>query len=259
MKNLFDLQEIISEFFSSNTKMNSAQEINLSRIIDEPLVGIASADDPIFKKLKEPEIIGENHLLPTEWLPEAKSVISFFLPFSKKIRVANRSKGLPAMEWVYARWEGEICNHQLKKYLVKKLEELGNQALAPAITTERFQIKEKKSNWSERHVAYIAGLGTFGLGRSLITPKGSAGRFGSIITTRTLEPTQHRYQPFLDYCNTCLKCVTRCPSNALKPEGKDIWICSKYLDNIIKPKYEPRYGCGKCQTEVPCEASMPIK
>jgi epoxyqueuosine reductase QueG len=34
------------------------------------------------------------------------------------------------------------------------------------------------SNWSERHAAYTAGLGTFGLCDGLITPLGKAMRVG---------------------------------------------------------------------------------
>ncbi len=121
---------------------------------------------------------------------------------------------------------------------------------------DRFAVVERKSNWSERHVAYIAGLGTFGHGRSLITPKGCAGRFGSIITTLKLEPTVRRYELFSTYCESCLSCIDRCASGAIRPEGKDIPVCSDYQDSI-KPKFAPRHGCGKCQTALPCEDRMP--
>ena len=43
------------------------------------------------------------------------------------------------------------------------------------------KVGDYASNWSERHVAYVCGLGTFGC-QGLITSKGLAGRFGSIIT-----------------------------------------------------------------------------
>ena len=36
------------------------------------------------------------------------------------------------------------------------------------------------STWSERHVAYVSGLGTFGLSGGLITAKGQAVRLGSV-------------------------------------------------------------------------------
>ncbi|WP_269848352.1 hypothetical protein [Methanosarcina horonobensis] len=59
----------------------------------EPLVGYASADDPIFDEMKE--IIGPHHLHPKEIFPGAKTVVSFFLPFEKELVKLNwRSPGL---------------------------------------------------------------------------------------------------------------------------------------------------------------------
>lgn len=46
------------------------------------------------------------------------------------------------------------------------------------------------SNWSQRHVGYIAGLGTFGLNNMLITDQGTCGRFYSLITNLPVEPDQ---------------------------------------------------------------------
>ena len=53
----------------------------------EPLVGYASASDPIFDEMKE--IIGPYHLHPKEIFPEAKTVVSFFLPFEKELVKLN--------------------------------------------------------------------------------------------------------------------------------------------------------------------------
>jgi epoxyqueuosine reductase QueG len=78
------------------------------------------------------------------------------------------------LEWVYARWEGEKCNDGLRESLAALLKKAGEEAVAPGIDP-RFGVIDKRSNWSERHAAYIAGLGTFGLGRSLITSQGCAG------------------------------------------------------------------------------------
>ena len=50
---------------------------------------------------------------------------------------------------------------------------MGGDALAPAIDS-RFDIAQRRSNWSERHAAFAAGLGSFGLSKSPITVKGCA-------------------------------------------------------------------------------------
>lgn len=37
-------------------------------MFDEPVFGISAADDDIYKTFKKPEVIGENFLLPEDWL-----------------------------------------------------------------------------------------------------------------------------------------------------------------------------------------------
>ena len=115
------------------------------------------------------------------------------------------------------------------------------------------------SNWSERHVAFVCGLGTFGLSKGIITSKGVAGRFGSIITELYLSPQKREYENIYEYCSMCGACIKKCPVNAISIEnGKDHIICSKFLDKTAE-KYKPRYGCGKCQIGVPCESRIPKK
>ncbi|HWQ70773.1 MAG TPA: hypothetical protein VN370_00495 [Desulfitobacteriaceae bacterium] len=48
-----------------------------------PVVGVASARDPVFKRFQDPEVVGPGHRLPQEWLPGAQSIISFFFPYSE--------------------------------------------------------------------------------------------------------------------------------------------------------------------------------
>ena len=57
----------------------------------------------------------------------------------------------------------------------------------------------------------------------------------------------------------CGACVARCPAKAVDPEtGKDHDKCAGRLD-WSGVAYAPRYGCGKCQTAVPCESRNPSK
>jgi epoxyqueuosine reductase len=66
----------------------------------KPLVGFASAQDPLFDQMKK--IVGPHHLHPTEILPDAQTVISFFLPFSKTVITVNRESPQIAREWAVA-------------------------------------------------------------------------------------------------------------------------------------------------------------
>jgi epoxyqueuosine reductase QueG len=241
--------------------LNRVSRYQGARIYDEPLVGIAAAADPLYLRLRDDDVIGPHHLAPADWLPGAASVVSYFLPFADWIRAANRTSGMVAEEWVTGRFDGETFNDHMRAALAGVLTDLGGDALVPPFAP-RYRIVARRANWSERHTAFIAGLGTFGLSRSMITARGSAGRFGSVVTTLALPPTPRDYDGPYDRCpwevnGGCGACIERCPSGAIKPEGKDTATCSHYLDHVVRPLFAPRYGCGKCQTAVPCEHGIP--
>jgi epoxyqueuosine reductase QueG len=238
------------------------------QIFDEPVFGYASADDDYFEEAKKPGIIGPNYMTPKEWLPGAKTVISFFLPFTEQVRAANRENmAWPADEWLHARIEGQAFQDRICRFAEELLKKEGFSALAPMIDprigrgntpiTDRADQNCYPSNWSERHAAYAAGLGTFGLSRGLISRKGVAGRYTSIITTASFEAGKRPYTGVYDYCNNCGACIRNCPAKAISTEkGKMHYPCSKFL-NAVKEKHAPYYGCGKCQVKVPCEEKAP--
>jgi epoxyqueuosine reductase QueG len=244
-----------AEEFVLNSPQNIVNELEMMRIWDQPLIGVANADDELWERFKEPDAVGRQHLSPQEWLTGAKSVISYFLPFTQRIRQSNWIEDLPSTEWLYGRYEGEMFNDGLRSFIVDLVEKTGGQAVAPALDN-RFAVVNRRSNWSERHVAFAAGLGTFSLSRSMITSLGSAGRFGSVIVDLELEPTQRLYQEIDEYCIKCGACIKRCPPRAISKNGKDNEICSGYVDQM-RARYQPRYGCGKCQTAVPCQDRNP--
>ncbi len=230
-------------------------ELGTLQLYDPPLVGIAAADDPGWEQLRDPAVVGPRHRLPSDWLPGAQSVISYFLPFTASVRQSNAGAGMPSLEWLYGRYEGERFNSVVRSTMIAWFQQRGDQALAPALDL-RFSIIDLRSNWSERHVAFIAGLGTFCLNRSLITQAGSAGRFGSVIVDRRLEVTPRPYQAFDEYCTHCGACVARCPAQAITEAGKDQGRCASFVNGTLE-LFRPRYGCGKCQTAVPCETRIP--
>jgi epoxyqueuosine reductase len=248
------IKEKIDNFVLHNP-LNILNEQEMTRIYDRPLVGVAGAQDDLWEKLKEPEVVGPQHLSPQEWLVGAKSVISYFLPYSQTIRQSNCSAGFPSTGWLYGRYEGEMFNNALCSYIVEEIEKAGDRAIAPSID-QRLKVVNRRSNWSERHVAFIAGLGTFCLNRSVITSLGTAGRFGSVIVDFTLKPTKRLYKEYDEYCTKCGACIDRCPPGAISENGKDNGVCSQFLD-VVKERFKPRYGCGKCQTAVPCEDKIP--
>ncbi|NPV73375.1 MAG: epoxyqueuosine reductase [Pelotomaculum sp.] len=230
------------------------------KIFEKPVFAFGAADDEYFSIMKQPSVIGKHFLLPNEWLPQAKTVISFFLPFSEAVKKGNR-KDLrwPSEEWLYGRIEGQVLVNKLCSHLQSVLTNAGYNSLVPGLD-KRFRTDTKTSftsNWSERHVAFICGLGTFGLSKGLITPKGMAGRLGSILTELYLPPDKREYEDIYEFCSMCGKCAKNCPVKAISVEnGKDHAICSNFLD-VTAEKFKPRYGCGKCQVDVPCESKIP--
>lgn len=260
-----------------NEKYAISKKLIGTKIFNIPIFSFGSADDELFKKLKEPSVIGEHFLLPKEWLTNAKTVISFFLPFSKQVRESNyHDQKWPSAEWLHARIEGQELLNKLCSFLKEKIEKENYKSIVP-IFDSRFwsNTNDKKkelnknknqldpplftSNWSERHTAYICGLGTFGLSKGLITKKGIAGRFGSIVTEKYFRPDKRKYDMVSEYCSRCGECAKQCPVNAISLQnGKNHFICSDFL-KITRSKYSPRYGCGKCQVNVPCENKIPIK
>jgi len=236
------------------------------KIYDAPIFAFGAADDEGFGLLKNPAAIGEHFLLPTEWLPGAKTVISFFLPFSEEVRKSNRENMTwPSDGWLHGRIEGQMLVNKLCAHLKTLLTAAGYETVVP-MTDERFRLvsvgdgrePDFTSNWSERHVAFVCGLGTFGLSAGLITKKGIAGRFGSVITKLPLTPDVKDYKELYEYCTMCGKCAKNCPVGAIsKEKGKEQKPCSDFLDET-KKKHDPRYGCGKCQVHVPCEFKIPV-
>ena len=245
-------------------------ELEGMKIFDEPLVGVASASDHHFIKLKEPDIIGEHFILPTEWLEGAQSVVSLFFPFSDIVKSSNRmDANCPSNEWLHARIEGQVFLNKACTQLKQIIETENHSCVIPPLDKRFSQISPYTkdnthqdfytSNWSERHVAYICGIGTFGLSKGLITKKGIAGRFASFITDAKIDPDTRPYTNFNEYCSMCGACINNCPVNAISFEnGKLHPACSNYLDET-EIRFNPRYGCGKCQVNVPCESQIPIK
>lgn len=239
------------------------------KMFEEPIISIANACDIEFETLKRNEIIGEHFMLPTEWLPEAKSVISFFFPFAELIRNSNKvNMQYPSKGWLNGRIEGQYFINNFSAFIVNYLNSNGFKAVAPSIDARFFANTDKDnngihklytSNWSERHVAYVCGVGTFSLSKGLITEKGIAGRLTSLITELELIPDEKKFTRFDENCIMCGKCIKNCPVQAISFEyGKNHAICSNFINTVLSEN-SPWYGCGKCQVSVPCEYRNPKK
>ncbi|MBP1744765.1 MAG: hypothetical protein H6Q58_1743 [Firmicutes bacterium] len=222
----------------------------------EPVVGFASADDPMFAELKR--IVREEHIMPGDVLQGARTVISYFIPFSKELADTNREGLNCSKEWAAAYVETNRMMADLNEYLVGKLRSGGCGA---GTVDWRFDREKLISNWSQRHVAYIAGLGTFGINNMLITEKGCCGRYGSIVTALELKPG---VRPDTEYClykrnGSCRACVKHCVYGALTEDRFDRGLCHAVCIGNSKLHSEAgeAEACGKCLTAVPCSYTNP--
>lgn len=230
------------------------------KIFDAPIFAVGAVSDKIYESYKSPDAIGEHFLPPVCWLPSAKTVISYFLPYTEEVRVTNRaSVPWPSDGWLHGRFEGQVFVKEFSQYIEKFLLDAGYQTVVPMLDS-RFKTGSPAtkftSNWSERHIAFACGLGTFGLSGGIITQKGMAGRLGSVLTNLELPIDVRPYTETYEYCTMCGLCIPNCPSNAISLEEKKHEPCSAFLDKVLD-RHSPRYGCGKCQVNVPCESEIP--
>ncbi len=275
-------QEIKS--FTRTSPANRLSFIEDHIIWDEPLVQFADGDDPIFTEYKA--IIAPTHLTPREALakayskspqdmPSRLSVISWILPTPENTRKSNRRETLiPSRLWSHTRWYGEKFNDALREHTVELLTGMGYLAVAPILQLYFEVYKNEKgpySNWSERHIAYAAGHGTFSLSDGFITKRGIAHRCGNVVTDLVLPASPRTakdpYSNCLFYVDgSCQACIVRCPAGAITEQGHDKIKCQAYLRDIGYASRAKGYnndtsvsGCGLCQVKVPCEYRIPAK
>ena len=257
-----------------NTLQNEARE----RAWAEPLVGFSRGDDPLYAAYKEH--VGPFHWTPQEifaqTFPGAKveagelTVVCWVLPQTSATKADNRQETeYPAQRWARSRIYGEAFNAALRERVAQALNGSGYEAVAPFLSSDWESVDSERfvyaSTWSERHAAYASGLGTFGLCDGLITPKGKAMRVGSVVARFQATPTPRPYAHHQAYClfsqGSCGECMARCPVGAISKDGHDKRKCRVHLvrtEKYVRTRFGfEGYGCGLCQTGVPCESGVP--
>jgi epoxyqueuosine reductase QueG len=273
------IETIIAEFMDASGE-NRLENTADDKAFDAPLVGFSRGDDSLYEAYKE--YVGPFHWTPQEVFKSEfptsdvkagqLTVVSWILPHIRATKRDNRTETFfPAERWARARIFGEEVNVKLRKHLIEKLCERGIDAVAPALRPNWEMKKGVKyvfaSTWSERHAAHASGLGTFGLCDGLITPKGKAVRVGSVVAAIEIPATPRPYDTHHAYClflneGSCGKCISRCPVGAVSEAGHDKLKCFGHLRSRTAEYVESNfgfkgYGCGLCQTGVPCESSIP--
>jgi epoxyqueuosine reductase len=277
------IETTIRTFISSSSENSLKNETN-DRVWADPIIGFSRGNDPLYQVFKDD--IGPFYWTPmeiftktfpaTHVIPGELTVISWVLPHVEATKMDNRTQTFyPAEKWVRARIYGEKANEKLRSHVELTLHQAGYEAVAPMLSpffertmSDRYGFA---STWSERHAAYTSGLGTFGLCDGLITPRGKAMRCGSVVARINIPPTNRPYSDHHAYCpffpkGLCGKCIPRCPVGAITEAGHDKVKCGNYLRSVVVDYAKSHfgldgtaYGCGLCQTGVPCESKIPTE
>jgi len=260
-------------------------------IFDPPITGIADGEDEVFRIFQA--VVHPRHFAPRSLLgpyssmgptDRAVRVVSWAVPFHKQIRCSNRSREWPAELYSLARNNGGRLMHEIHLRLTNLIEAQGFRAVAPGLSEDYDAFRTPgatfASTWSERHVAYAAGLGQFALNGCLMTPLGTFVRLGSIVTDMPFRVSVskrecHKASCLEDGGQDCGLCIKRCPARAISSEGLDKEKC--YLrrqairDRFLEPLQKTfpllaspivksgrkemgfSLGCALCLSGVPCE------
>ncbi len=280
--NLQQLDQVIQKTYES---LDSNHFSTLGRpdhvMWDAPFFGVSNGDDPYYTFLKE-------HIGPFHWSPleafrlkypgESSEgqlrVVSICFPQTMESKESQSKETVcPSREWIVTRGEWEPLIREFSENITKSLEALGTRCasieLLPGLMVHKDGNFGLSSTWSHRHAAYISGLGTFGLSEGLITEKGKAVRFTTLIIEAPLEVCERPYQDYHEWClyfqdGSCGVCMSRCPIQAITEQGHDKNACEDYEEEF-STKYWPKdivrgdyiLGCGLCQAGIPCQNGRP--
>jgi epoxyqueuosine reductase QueG len=298
---MFDeTQRFIQEQVASSQLNLLPPAYGSTRFFAAPIIGVASGNDPIFMRFKE--VVAEEHLAPSEmWIRTGMAasknlaaglrIVSIILPYESRIREAGEKNetNMPPEIYCIARNLANPFIDFLLERTVNFFRKKGFQSTS-GIRSPAFHVYStmdpfrRYSNWSERHIAFAAGLGSFSLHEGLITDVGCNIRIGSVITDAPLEVTPRLNNEPYAYCpyyvdGTCGKCIAKCPAGAITENGHDKHKCYLYgkkvrnemlgrpLRSLLQPseiitsdgvRTAYSVGCALCQFGVPCTDRNPV-
>lgn len=190
---------------------NEIRDFVLSLGVDD--AGIARAAD--YHRPKSDEI--------AKFLPEAKSII--VLAFKVLSNCESPAWSAALNGYLDLGAFARTASYRTARFLESRY----GARVATMPHTYPFEFRYDRravAEFSQRHAAAAAGLGSFGRHNLVIHPRfGTRVNFTSIITDLELAPTPRSGE---DHCLHCNLCVENCPGRALDEEGKtDVMRCMK--------------------------------
>lgn len=313
-----DVSRFLRDLFDASERNRLPAAYGGHRIFDAPTIGVTAGNDPILGRFKA--VATRAHMTPAEmWAKSASSrrgfreyqplgrprpdagtwtdladlaarlkVLSIVFPYTRSILDdGSRSPHRTPMTGLALNF-AHAFHAEVYEQTVRFVVEQGHRIMVPQHSRFHSVLLRPSrphviSTWSERHYAFAAGLGTFGLAEHLITEHGCNVRLASFLTDAPLAVTPRaRDDPFancLYYAQgTCAKCVERCPGRALTKEWHNKLLCevtrqkesarvrgelTPFLKPITRrflyvPVEECPIGCALCQYDVPCMDRNPM-
>lgn len=226
----------------------------------EPIIGFAEADSEYIRNIRG--VTSEDHVAIKEAMPWANTVISYYVPFKREINETNMKAGLSSETWARSYEVTNAMFPAINERIIATLKSHGKRGEVPR-EAGVFDREKLISYYSQRHMAYAAGLGTFGMNNMLITPAGCCGRFSSVISDVTLKWDVPLKEELCLYKRegSCGVCMKVCEAKALGENDFDRKACYKVCSRNaeIYTFEESSYGggagsevCGKCISLSPC-------
>lgn len=230
-----------------------------------PVVRFTDASHPQIARLME--IVHPEHHLTTDFMAAHTVIPVYFLPFSIEVINSNRGGYYASELWTRAYSHSANAVKAIDDGLVRAIQESGYLAVKPT-GTSYVTPTTYKSRWSHRHIAYLGGMGTFGMNNLLLTDSGCCGYLSSVVTDLPLSPDKMLPEERCLYKRngSCGLCLKHCVGDALGAEGFDRVSC--YAMVMRTEKYYSQSGihfvnatdaCGKCAAGLPCSTGNPAK
>lgn len=264
--------------FLASSDAECMRSIAGGRVFRSPIGAGQPADSPSFAEVAR-RVPG--HLTPSDAFqrvhPDSNaaplSVLSTALPIAETIVAHNAAaQGAPSDSWFDQRWKAPKIFDIAEPFVLEYFAARGVRAVfVPSRDFFAFRKTDAGapfSNWSERHIAWASGLGTFGIHGGMITNEaGAAHRLMSYIVECELAPIAHVSEDPFGNClhraeGGCGECIPRCPAAAITPEhGHDVPRCMAQCGanaEICEQRLGHRTGaCALCMAGVPCSTQNP--
>jgi len=215
----------------------------------------------------------EKRINPAKLLENAKSVIVVGLNYTPPKRSLSLRAPPSDARQSHLRHAtapmGKVANYaQYEDYhpfVKRQLRKLANFITSITSQGHKFKICVDSAPLAERALAVRASLGFIGKNHMLINPTlGPQIFLGEIITDLKLQPDE----PITSNCLNCDKCITACPTGALRPDGRfDANKCISYLTIEYKGQIPPEltekmgdclFGCDDCVIACPYHKDAPV-